>query len=123
MRLHTHRDKALQTCALSGVMTTRCKLRGPTVGMRRKRYGLRVTRRYGTYWCRACWEVYGIRIRNRRLSSLQQRILRWLKEDIIRAPSGTASSKALAKDKGNISESLRYWIKSMTPCALFGRSI
>jgi hypothetical protein len=64
------------------------------------------------YWCMACWEGHGIRIRNRRLSPLQQRILRWLRADATRAPGGTASShtalvKAMAKDKGNISKSLR----------------
>jgi DNA-binding MarR family transcriptional regulator len=64
------------------------------------------------YWCLTCWEIQGIQILNRRLSPLQQRILRWLREDAYRAPSGTASShaalvKALAADKGNISKSLR----------------
>jgi DNA-binding MarR family transcriptional regulator len=64
------------------------------------------------YWCTSCWEMHGIRIRNRRLSPLQQHILRWLREDAAHASSGTASShkalvKALAKDKGNISKSLQ----------------
>ena len=64
------------------------------------------------YWCTACWKAQGRRIRHRRLSPLQQRILRWLKENTTRATGGTASShkalvKALATDKGNISKSLR----------------
>jgi len=64
------------------------------------------------YWCATCWEVQGIRVLNRRLSPLQQHILRWLREDTTRAPGVTASShaalvKALAADKGNISKSIR----------------
>ena len=53
-----------------------------------------------------------LHILNRRLSPLQQHILRWLREDTTRAPGVTASShtalvKALTADKGNISKSLR----------------
>jgi DNA-binding MarR family transcriptional regulator len=64
------------------------------------------------YWCTACWEVQGIRILNRRLSPLQQHILRWLREDATRTPGGKASShkalvRAISADKGNISKSLR----------------
>ena len=64
------------------------------------------------YWCMACWKAQGIRIRNRRLSLLQQRILCWLREDTTRTSDITASShkalvKALTVDKGNISKSLR----------------
>jgi DNA-binding MarR family transcriptional regulator len=46
----------------------------------------------------------------RRLSCLQQRILRWLYEDSRHAHQATASTtlvKALDADKGNISKSLR----------------
>lgn len=68
------------------------------------------------YWCKACWEVHGRQIRQRRLSPLQQHILHWLREDATRTPSGTASShkalvKALAKDKGNISKSLQNLVE------------
>ena len=64
------------------------------------------------YWCSTCREVQGLRIVKRRLSPLQQRMLRWLWEDAAQAPAGTASShkalvKALSTDKGNISKSLR----------------
>jgi len=56
--------------------------------------------------------VQGKRIVSRRLSPLQQRILRWLQEDATRAPGRSVSShmalvKALHADKGNISKSLR----------------
>lgn len=64
------------------------------------------------YWCTACWEAHGTRIRARRLSPLQSRILCWLRDDTTRAPgvstsSHTALVKALGKDKGNVSKSLQ----------------
>jgi DNA-binding MarR family transcriptional regulator len=77
------------------------------------------------YWCPPCWKVQGKRIVSRRLSPLQQRILRWLQEDATRAPGRSVSShkalvKALQADKGNISKSLRNlaaknWIHLHTP--------
>jgi DNA-binding MarR family transcriptional regulator len=64
------------------------------------------------YWCANCWEIHGIQIRNRRLSPLQQHILRWLRKDTTQTPGVTASRhtaliQALPADKGNISKSLR----------------
>jgi hypothetical protein len=64
------------------------------------------------YWCPTCWEIQGLRIVNRRLSPLQQRMLHWLWKDAAQAPAGKASNhkalvKALSMDKGNISKSLR----------------
>jgi DNA-binding MarR family transcriptional regulator len=64
------------------------------------------------YWCASCCKRLGAQSHTRRLSRLQQDMLRWLGENTTRAPGDTTAShaalvKALDADKGNISKSLR----------------
>ena len=64
------------------------------------------------YWCRPCRKQWSKRIMSRRLSTLQEHIMRWLLEDTRRANRILLSDhanlvKAIDADKGNISKSLR----------------